>query len=502
MRIIEVEKKPLFFEEEKLSPEETKYRSAVELMESVECIVRYEKGVEALCAAAELFEELGDYKDSEKRGKECRKQSDSLLETGREQAYQEAVQMLEQARTKIDYRTVISEFDRFPDYKDSQERIDVCRKKLKRLASIQVWKNRGILVAVLAVVAVIFWLSPAMPFTKGLIRMKQGHYSLAIQHFNETGGFLNSKNLKKKCRYQQALKAYEKGNVEKASRLCLLARGNEGADRLQTQIELDAIRKAKVNDIVTFGKKTWQILDMDEDGKLCIMIQEHPLTGRIFDEESGQWEQSGLRHWLNKKFKNSCFNQIERKLLMARSRAYDASSSLEEEEPGAFTEEGEEITDKVSLLSKTEWKVIQDNYVAAIYSVAALGEHFSDEKFAVAYGSVKINIEGEPYAAYQSRIQILGGIDWQIPILEMMGPKSEDAEHVKDAEDMTTWWLKDAGDSDQMACYIDENDLLRSGIGYFYLRTNGDIQQERGVRPVIIVSLDEERIQESTSNTP
>lgn len=500
MKIIEVEKKPLFFEEEKLSPEETKYRSALELMESVECILRYEKGVEALNAAAEIFEELEDYKDSRERAKDCREQAVSLQETGREQAYQEAVQMLEQARTKMDYRTVISEFDRFPDYKDSQERIEMCRKKLKRLASIQVWKNRGIIVAVLAVIAVIFWLSPAMPFTKGLIRMKQGHYQLAIRHFNEAGGFLNSKNLKKRCRYHQALNAYEKGDIEKASQLCLLARGNEGADRLQTKIELDAIRKAKVGGIVPFGKKTWQILDMDEDGKRCIMIQAHPLTGRIFDEESGQWEQSGLRHWLNKKFKNNCFNQMERKLLMARSRAYDESSSLEEEEPGAFTEEGEEITDKVSLLSKKEWEVIQNNFRAAIYARA--GEHLSGEKPTVEYGSVKINIEGEPYAAYQSMVWVSGTRDGQIPVLEMQEPKSKDTEHVEDAEDMTTWWLKDAGDSDQMACYIDEDDSQRSSIGYFYLRTNGDIQQERGVRPVIIVSLDEQRMEESESNTP
>ena len=54
-------------EEEELTPEEQRYRSAAELMESVDCVARYERAVISLNAAADLFDKLVDYKDSRNR---------------------------------------------------------------------------------------------------------------------------------------------------------------------------------------------------------------------------------------------------------------------------------------------------------------------------------------------------------------------------------------------------------------------------------------------------
>lgn len=320
MKIIEddtLKEKPLFFEEEKISEEEKKYRSAVNLMESVECVTRFERAVISLQSAAALFESLGEYKDSVQKKEACEMQAEITQETGMQAAYEAAVDMQNSARTKIDYRTVISEYERFPEYKDSVQRIETCKKKLIRLENRAVWKNRAIVLVVLALAAAIFWVSPAKPFTKGYLRMKQGYYKLAIQHFNEAGDFLNSESMVKKCRYQQALKAYEKGNLESTLKLCKKADGMKDADYLLTRLEIDHIRQSQPGDVISFGKREWVVLSVE--GKEVQLLYNSKCREQKYaldtEDREKNWLNSKIRSWLNKTYKNVILNQGERKLL-------------------------------------------------------------------------------------------------------------------------------------------------------------------------------------------
>ena len=136
-----------FIEEEELTTEEQKYRSA-------QCVTRYEQGVKTLLDAAAMFEEINDYGDSAKRAADCRKRAGAYEKKGIEKAYREAVKLCEEAVTKMDYRTAISELNRFPDYKDCKERIDVCKKAVEREETKQAWKHR-VIAAVIVVAAVI-----------------------------------------------------------------------------------------------------------------------------------------------------------------------------------------------------------------------------------------------------------------------------------------------------------------------------------------------------------
>ena len=47
-----------FIEEEELTTEEQKYRSAQELLDSLACVTRYEQGVKTLLDAAAMFQRL------------------------------------------------------------------------------------------------------------------------------------------------------------------------------------------------------------------------------------------------------------------------------------------------------------------------------------------------------------------------------------------------------------------------------------------------------------
>ncbi len=169
---VDVRKKQQDFdmEEEKLSKEERDYRSAVSLMESVDCTTRFEREVESLRSAAALFEALGDYKDSTKRKQECEKLATQADEVGREEAYKEALKYLEQAGSKMDYRTAIADFERLSDYKDSAEKIKECKKALEKIESKKVWKNRAIVLIVIAVIVAGFVFTPAGPMIKDMIQ--------------------------------------------------------------------------------------------------------------------------------------------------------------------------------------------------------------------------------------------------------------------------------------------------------------------------------------------
>ena len=80
------------FEDEELTTEEAKYRSAKDLRDSLECVERYEQGVRTLLDAAALFDEIDDYEDSARLAEKCRKKAKDYEKKGMEKAYQQAIE--------------------------------------------------------------------------------------------------------------------------------------------------------------------------------------------------------------------------------------------------------------------------------------------------------------------------------------------------------------------------------------------------------------------------
>jgi hypothetical protein len=306
-----------YVEEETLSDEEQQYRNAAALVESVDCVVRYERAVSSLQHGAALFEALGDYRDSRQRAAECIRQAQELEETGREKAYQEAVQLCDTAVTPMDYRTAISELERFSDYKDCKERIASCRQTLTRMASRRMWHNRSIAAVILAVLLLAAWISPLKPYAKGILHMRQGHYRMAVANFREAGDFLNSTSQKKKCRYYQAQKAYDAGNVDRAAALCRLAWGRSEADKLLAQIEVEQLGSTKSGEVVQFGKRNWIVLSAQGSQRILLYhdTPRHKAYAKHKDNPQLAWSDSYIRKWCNSEYKTLLFNQSERKLL-------------------------------------------------------------------------------------------------------------------------------------------------------------------------------------------
>ena len=92
------------------SPEEEKYNTAVELMDAIDCVERFERAVTSLRSAAAMFEELGDYEDARKRRKQCADKADQIEREGCEKTLQTAKDMYDKAKTKSDYIAANSEY--------------------------------------------------------------------------------------------------------------------------------------------------------------------------------------------------------------------------------------------------------------------------------------------------------------------------------------------------------------------------------------------------------
>ena len=75
------------------STEEEKYNTAVELMDAIDCVERFERAVTSLRSAAAMFEELGDYEDARKRRKQCADKADQIEREGCEKTLQTAKDM-------------------------------------------------------------------------------------------------------------------------------------------------------------------------------------------------------------------------------------------------------------------------------------------------------------------------------------------------------------------------------------------------------------------------
>lgn len=160
--------------EDAISKEEKSYQEALELVASVDCVLRFEWRVKSLEDAAKIFHSLGEYKDAGEQAGICEREAEEALRSGYEETYRSALLKQGQAEKKSDYIDAISEFKRVLKSEkheaEARERITACKKKILQLETRAVWKKRGIAFVVLCALALALYFSPAYPFVLKFIK--------------------------------------------------------------------------------------------------------------------------------------------------------------------------------------------------------------------------------------------------------------------------------------------------------------------------------------------
>ena len=262
-------------------------------------------------------------------------------------------------------------FESLGDYKDSVVQTEQCCELQKAKVARQAKKTKLIVVLVASCVAIavaVFFLVtkvviPASQYKKAVSLMEAEQYRGAIVIFEDLGEYKDSANFLAECWYESAESAFnakeykdaiyafnQAGYYEDAADRILecwyayadlnLASGDykgaidafkkagsyqDAAERINQIVQDDiqlSLYAAEVGDTITFGKYArpieWTVLSKDD--KRLLVITKEPLTEKKFEDEFGDgytsWGACTLYRWLNGQFLNSAFNAEEKSMLL------------------------------------------------------------------------------------------------------------------------------------------------------------------------------------------
>ena len=308
--------------------------------------------------AMDLFTEIGNYKDAAILAQECRNlaeisRKDSLLEQGKFKMTRETIS---------DYEKAIEIFEKIPSWKDADEKIVVCKKKIEeikakeesdrlealrkveedKIAAEKAAKKRkkiltiGTLIVCVCIAVVIIArtvIIPATQYNAALALMNDKKYNEAIEAF-------------------EALNGYKDSNTQIEN--CYIGKFGEK--------KWNQIKNIKIGDTYTFGSYEqdnnisngkeaieWEVLD--KNGSALLLISKQTLDCQMYNTSNAAvtWESCSLRKWMNDVFLNVAFNTEEQTQIKSTNVSPDKN-------PKYKTSSGNPTTDKVFLLGITEAK--------------------------------------------------------------------------------------------------------------------------------------------------
>jgi len=346
-----------------LTPEqqlEADYQKAVRRMEGAEKMLQSGDRVRMYKEAIQMFEELGDYKDSEVRKKRCKKRLPLARREHREEVYQTGMQLKAEAKSAADYEAAITQFRRLRrEYKDIADQIEECKRLKAKARKNERMKCAGRKIAAATVFAaavgvVLFLCSPAAFYLEGSFLMSIQDYERANTIFAKSKGYKDTKERVKECNYQRALLAAQDGNYKKAVKLLHEKVGDyKDAYKQKAYFETKLLAQAGIGDTVTYGSAKWLVADRTEgtDGTdKLLLVRKKPVKAKTVYQTAGQeaiWERSELRAWLNRNFYENCFSSYEREAVLAAEVTTPANSVY-------GTDGGGQTRDYVFLLDETE----------------------------------------------------------------------------------------------------------------------------------------------------
>ena len=308
-----------FYQKEaKIPKEEAKYREASELVDSIDCVLRFEWKVNALTEAAKIFRSLGEYKDAQEQAEACERRAGEVLQAGYEEVCGQALLKKKNAENKSDYSDAISDFKRVLKSEkheaEAKEQIQSCKREILRIETKAVWKKRGIALLVLCVLAFLFYKSPAYSFTRGFLLQSQGDYHTAVKRYRAATAFPMTDRQLQKCYLEIGKEHLAKGEKKKALGKFRKADGVKEAQELAAGLEKEFLQEVSTGQFVRFGKLKWQVLKKKEDSVLLLCRsrgKKHP----FYRKENAGFHNSYLGRWLNGAYKRARFSKYETALL-------------------------------------------------------------------------------------------------------------------------------------------------------------------------------------------
>ena len=393
------------------------YSGAKEAMTAARTETAYKK-------AAHLFETISEYQDSASLADECYEKAeiarkDAILSEGKTKMMANLVTY---------YEFAINLFESISGWKDADEQIYACRKKieeikakeeaarleLERKAEIALKKaernakriKKIVIITtpiVCAIIAFIIVLNtviiPNGKYNDAIALMDAGKYTEAISAFEALDGYKDSATKITECntaildgKYNDAIALMDAGKYEEAiSAFKALDGYKDSADKAKLifdQYKVEKLKIAKAGDYVFFGSYEqdnnisngkedieWLVLEV-RAGK-ALVVSKYALDCKKYNTSYTYvtWETCTLRNWLNNDFINAAFSAEEKAMIPTVTVSADNN-------PEYSTDPGYATQDQVFLLSITE---------ANKYFSSESARQCEPTDFATANGARKIN---------------------------------------------------------------------------------------------------------------
>lgn len=369
---------------QKPSKEETTYTAAVELMNAVDCLERFEREVSALRDAASRFEKLGDYKNAKQYREDCIRLAEEAEKTGSRKVYELALRKRKSAVSKSDYVDVMEELRRVQKYEPYQDQVkkelQFCKERIRRLETIAAYKRRGIVVLSLLIIAACLSQTPVYPIAKGVVHRYRGEYQAALNCYAEGANIPGVGKLQRDCYYRLAGQALADGQDAKAMKLYRLAWNRLDAPKHTAQLEQQLLGQAKCGDTVFFGGRNWTVLEK-QTGRVLLLARHAPQFHPYDQGGTARWEDSTLKTWMEQSFLGGSFLETEKEIVLDADTDDDTGKAylLSEREYQEYREQIPEISNRWWLRDN----VLQEGYAKCVWGEEILTIPSDTKKIAV-----------------------------------------------------------------------------------------------------------------------
>ena len=360
------------------------YKGAVNAMTAADSENEYK-------AAAEIFKTVPGFKDADSLVEKCLDNAeicrkDALYNSARSQMSQNTI---------IGYKSAIRRLESISGWKDADEQIYACQKKIEELKAkeeaerleterkaeaerlererkeeehriaVEKAKKKAkkvfIAIASVACVCAVFLILlktviiPQYKLNKATQLIESGDYEAAYELLEEIGDNATIASSK----YDRAIKCIDSGDYKTA---CMLLDGlsyKDSAEKLKSAKQA-LIKTAKVGDIVYFGtyeqdndttngKEDIEWLVLAKENNRVLVISDKALDCQPYNSSDTRvtWETRSLRTWLNTDFVNDAFSDGEKAMIPTVTVSADKN-------PQYDTDPGNATKDKVFLLSIVE----------------------------------------------------------------------------------------------------------------------------------------------------
>ena len=235
-----------------LSPKDN-YQKGKVLLDIRPYIVQDSFLIEVYQRAEEHFRKAGDYEDAEDQAAKCRRLTAEAQAAYKENTYQKAVKLLQNAKKADDYDKPMELFRELSGYKDSEACCQTALSRQEALIKKGLWLRRivfGLAAAVVLVFALFFLSSVLISLKNGVNTIDPNDPAAQTASKEESGS-------------SDAKADSASGTEESASGTDSNAADPDG---------LPTLADAKPGDEVSFGKYKWLTLEKDSDTARLLLL--------------------------------------------------------------------------------------------------------------------------------------------------------------------------------------------------------------------------------------